>query len=331
MEHRVTSEGAFVSPPERRASQASDGHHRILIIEDEPLTASLLQIFVKNLGEVTVIHEATGFKETLASCDPDIILMDVNIGSDSGFRLCRELKKDTYFASVPVIFVTALEDTEHEEEAFKAGGVDYIRKPINPYTTYARVKTHLELKASRDRLASLAYMDGMTGVLNRRGFDQRLAQETQRARRLGLPLSLALLDVDYFKLFNDTYGHQAGDECLKAVGKRLTDGLRSEHDTVARYGGEEFGLIMPDVSAHHAFQRLDSLRSSIEGMGLAHEGSKVSSSVTVSIGMITCPMTHSMDDATLVRLADEALYEAKTAGRNRVVRHDPEDDARGTA
>jgi diguanylate cyclase (GGDEF)-like protein len=305
--------------PERRAPRAIGSHRRILIVEDEPLTASLLRIFIGDLGEVAIVPEVSRITEILASYGPDIILMDVNIGDDSGFQVCRDLQADPHFSGIPVIFVTALDDSEHEEEAFKAGGVDYIRKPINPYTTYARVKTHLELKASRDRLASLAYTDGMTGVLNRRGFDERLAQAVQRSKRLAAPLSVALLDVDYFKSFNDTYGHQAGDECLKTIGAQLAVGLRAEHDTVARYGGEEFALTLPDLPAIHAFQRLETLRTSIEAIGIRHEGSQVSAVVTVSIGMVTCQMEQNASDAEILRLADERLYQAKSSGRNRVV------------
>ncbi|MDF1792232.1 MAG: diguanylate cyclase [Thalassobaculaceae bacterium] len=292
---------------------------RILICEDEPLTASMLELFVQTLGEVTIANTREAALVAADRFKPDIILMDIQIAGSDGLDLCRELKAKPETADIPVIFITALEDSKDEEAGFEVGGVDYIRKPVNPYTTRARIKTHLELKAVRDKLASLALRDGLTGVLNRRAFDQKLEADVLRSARHTQPLAVAMIDVDHFKAFNDQYGHLAGDDCLKTIAQTLQAGVRDSEDTVARYGGEEFAVILYGGTSSLAFERLNQLRAAIRTLEIPHEKSPVAPVVTISVG-VACGQLDGMCAPTdILAVADAALYDAKTSGRDRVV------------
>src|SRR5471032_1989597 len=179
--------------------------------------------------------------------DIDLVLLDVVMPGLDGFDVCRRLKSHPSSAAIPVIFVTALEDIGEEAHGFDVGAVDYITKPIRPAIVRARVRTHVELKRTRDILEQLASVDPLTGIANRRRFDAAIGDEWRRSRRRGRWLSLALVDVDHFKQFNDRYGHLAGDACLRAIATSLAQSTRRAGELAARYGGEEFGLIFPDV------------------------------------------------------------------------------------
>jgi len=295
----------------------------ILIVEDDPLTASMLKIFLTEFGEISIAGDSASGFEMAERMSPDLILMDIGISGADGLETCRKLKANAATADIPVIFVTSLDEGRDEEAAFEAGGVDYIRKPVNPYTTRARVKTHLELKAVRDQLASMAYRDGLTGILNRRGFDERLLAETDRANRAGLDLTVGLIDVDYFKRFNDRYGHQAGDDCLRRVASALAAGIRSGGDIVARYGGEEFAIVLTETSPDQARNRAESLRRAIQDLAIENAGSSVADVVTVSVGLACLPGDTPTRPAMMIEEADAALYEAKNDGRNQVRLREP--------
>ena len=219
---------------------------RILIADDD--RTSLLVIAAALKGEFDVIAVTSG-AEVLAraGADIDLVLLDVLMPGLDGFEVCRRLKSNPATATIPVIFVTGVEDTVEEARGFTLGGVDYITKPIRPPIVRARVRTHMELKRARDLLEQLASVDPLTGVGNRRRFDAAIADEWRRTRRAGQWLSLAIVDVDHFKGFNDRYGHLAGDVCLQGVAASLVSSTRRAGDLVARYGGEEFGLILPEV------------------------------------------------------------------------------------
>jgi diguanylate cyclase (GGDEF)-like protein/PAS domain S-box-containing protein len=175
-----------------------------------------------------------------------------------------------------------------------------------------------ELRKANDRLSELSSLDGLTGIANRRSFDEILDKEWNRAMRLGQPLAMIMFDIDHFKLYNDTYGHQQGDECIKLVASTARSVLRRPTDFVARYGGEEFAVILPDTDAMGAQRIGEMIRKAIQVLALPHAASLVTPVVTVSVGVAACLPSGDLSQLQLVMSADEALYKAKQEGRNRV-------------
>jgi diguanylate cyclase (GGDEF)-like protein len=209
-----------------------------------------------------------------------------------------------------------------EAKGFRLGAADYITKPFHPPIVLARVKTHMELKAKSDRLEQLASIDGLTNLYNRRRFDEMLNLEWRRALRSQAPLSLTMIDIDFFKLFNDTYGHANGDQCLKDVAYALHNCLARPADIIARYGGEEFVALLPETAGESAEIIAHKMRDAVERLKILHMGSEVSQFVTISAGVATA-FTHPGIDSPedLLKAADAALYKSKKTGRNKVISH----------
>jgi len=277
---------------------------RVLVVDDQPGNVRVLGEVLRE--EYDVYFATSGEKaiEIAATSDVDLILLDVVMPGLDGFEVCRRLKSDDRTKGIPIIFVTAREEVSDETSGFDAGGVDYITKPIRPPIVRARVRTHLKLKHAHDLLESLASLDGLTGIANRRRFDACLEQEWKRCARGDAAFSLALVDVDHFKKFNDTHGHAKGDDCLRAVAQSLASLSRRPSDLAARYGGEEFGLIFPETDA-------GGMRTLMHGL-IEH------APVSVSAGAIT--LVPALDRSPLLALqtVDELLYEAKANGRGQV-------------
>lgn len=176
-----------------------------------------------------------------------------------------------------------------------------------------------KLREQAVELQTQTLADGLTGIANRRRFDLHLDDEFRRAKRSAAPISLIMIDVDYFKAYNDHYGHQHGDECLARIAETLSRQLHRARDLVARYGGEEFTVILPDTDADGALQVAEAMRSEVENLGIEHAGSGVSGGVTISLGVSTMVPEQSTKSASLIHAADRALYQAKRSGRNCVV------------
>jgi len=292
----------------------------VLIVDDEP---SNIEILSEVLDEQHDIAFASGGEEAVEAAiqlAPDLILLDVLMPAPDGHEVCRRLQTEPATKGIPIIFVTALSDVEDEARGLELGAVDYVTKPISPPIVRARVRNHIELKRARDTLAKLAATDGLTGLGNRRSFEQGLHREWSRHLRSGNPLSLVLLDIDHFKAFNDRYGHLAGDDCLRAVARTLPLVVKRGTDVVARYGGEEFACLMPDTDAASAAALAEELRDAIAGLGIEHRASTVAPCVTASLGVASVDGEFDGDPTSLVAAADAALYRAKEAGRNRVAR-----------
>jgi diguanylate cyclase (GGDEF)-like protein len=237
-----------------------------------------------------------------------------------GFEVCRQLKSHESTRHIPIIFVTAHTDPAQETHGLSLGAVDFIAKPINPAVVRARVNTQLTLKFQSDLLRKLVFLDGLTGVFNRRYFDQQLGTEWARSVRNASPLSMVLLDVDFFKAFNDRYGHQAGDDCLRSIAATLKSALKRPADLVARYGGEEFACILPDTSFDDAMALASDLEVQVRKLNIVHESSAIAKMVTISIGVTSNGDASSRPDGglRLLKLADAQLYKAKHTGRGRV-------------
>ena len=291
---------------------------RLLVVDDQALNVQALYQAFSADHQVLM---ATGGEQALALCaskQPDLVLLDVVMPGMDGHEVCRRLKADPATRDIPVIFVTAHSDEAAETFGLELGAVDFISKPINPKIVRARVSTHLTLKAQSDMLRQWVYVDGLTGAFNRRYFDERLKSEWGRAARFGTPLSVILLDVDYFKRYNDRYGHQDGDDCLRRIATTLVSGLKRPGDFFARYGGEEFVCLLPDTGLEGALQLAAQLGRQVFEQGIAHADSSAAPVVTVSAGVCAMQEGHVACTESLLREADLRLYRAKSEGRHRV-------------
>ncbi len=301
------------------APQAADRPRpRLLVVDDQPVN---VQALYQALSADHQVLMATSGEQGLALCQeklPDLVLLDVVMPGIDGYEVCRRLKADELTQHIPVIFVTARSDEAAETRGLESGAVDFITKPINPPVVRARVKTHLTLKRQSDQLRQLVFVDGLTGAFNRRYFDDRLHSEWHRASRNQLPLSLLLIDIDHFKLFNDTYGHQAGDDCLRSVAQVLKAGLKRPADVIARYGGEEFACVLPETDLAGALAVGNQLEQAVRGLGIRHERSSSAPCVTISLGLAVRGPGSPDPAAELLARADRQLYRAKSDGRGRV-------------
>ena len=291
---------------------------KVLAIDDERINLSTLHALLRDECKVMVATSGEQGLEIARQSAPDLILLDVKMPGMSGHDVCRELKADRLTAGIPVVFISALTDPEDETLGFELGAADYIAKPFNAAVVHARVRTQLRIKQQADLIASYAFLDGLTGLFNRRSLDQRLDEEWRRGQRSGQPLAVAMIDVDHFKLYNDHYGHGPGDECLKAVGAALKSSVKRPGDLVARYGGEEFCLMLPESDLDAARVVAEQARLAVSALALPHAASLTAPHVTISVGVATAvPQVDSSVEA-LLKQADASLYRAKQAGRNRV-------------
>ena len=291
----------------------------ILIVDDTPTNIQVLAEALRAEYRVKVAPSGKAAFEVIAKQGlPDLILLDVMMPDMDGYEVCRRLKQNPDTRGIPVMFITAKNDVVDEEQGLRLGAVDYIAKPFHIAIVTARVRNHINLKLKTDLLESRALLDGLTNIPNRRRFDEMLEIEWKRAHRSGLPLSLVMVDVDFFKRYNDHYGHGAGDVCLKSVATVLAESIARPSDMAARYGGEEFVMLLPETDAAGALAIAERLRCQVENQHLVHEYSDVSNWVTISIGVASMLPDSEDSQLALLEQADQMLYRAKESGRNRV-------------
>jgi len=294
-----------------------NGHFTLLIVDDDKHNRLLLTELFE--GEYKIIQAKNGLQalELARAHAPDLILLDVLMPEMDGMAVIRALKRDDTTRHIPVIFITALDSAADEELGLDLGAVDYIAKPFHPPIARVRVRNHLQIVHQRRLLEQIAALDGLTGIPNRRRFDEALAQEWSRCQRSGLPLSLIVADVDQFKQYNDTLGHAAGDRVLQDVAAALRQAARRPGDLAARYGGEEFVLLLPETDAPQAQQLADELLQRMAARKLPHPAASAAPCVTLSLGGITTIPASSVVAPDFFERADTALYQAKAQGRNR--------------
>lgn len=292
---------------------------RLLLVDDQVVH---IQILYRALGHDHQLFMANSGQQALKICmsqHPDLVVLDLVMPDMNGFEVLQALKSNPATTDIPIIFVTGHEEADIETRCLQAGAVDFITKPFNPSVVRARVKTHLTLKFQSDFLRDLAFMDGLTGVSNRRYFDDRFAIEVSRAQRQLSPLSVILLDVDFFKRYNDNYGHQAGDDCLRQIATALKATLKRPTDLVARYGGEEFVCLLADTDFDEAMTMGQRLLDAVRSKAIPHQYSDVDHIVTISVGVATrTPSPAATRPSLLLGAADAQLYRAKRTGRARV-------------
>lgn len=299
----------------------------ILIVDDIPQNLRLLAKILSKQGYL--VRLAPNGKRALAIVEdniPDLILLDIMMPEMDGYEVCQLLKANEAVCDVPVIFLSALDKIMDKVKAFEMGGVDYITKPLEEKEILARVQTHLtirnlqkELEARNRELARLVNIDGLTQVASRRYFDSYLEQEWKRLAREKNHLALIMLDLDYFKLYNDYYGHPIGDDCLKQIGQTLMQAIQRPADLAARYGGEEFVMVLPNIDKSGAVHVAKNIQEKLHDLQIPHTKSNVSPYVTCSMGIACMIPNQSLSLAEFITIADKALYTAKEQGRNQFI------------
>lgn len=295
-----------------------DSLPRLLVVDDQPVNIQTLFEIFHDDHEVFVATSGKQAIEAAQRIMPDLILLDVVMPDMGGLEVCRLLKESQDTRDLPIIFVTAQDSPEDETRGLEAGAVDFISKPVNPAVVRARVQTHLTLKSQADQLRSMVFIDGLTGVANRRRFDESLKSEWNRCSRFNLPLALFMADIDHFKKYNDLYGHQAGDLCLQKVAAILNEQVGRSYDLVARYGGEEFACILPGIDISVALDKAQKMIQAVSDCALQHAASETAPIVTVSLGVAVVVPGTGRQPEELLAAADAQLYNAKNNGRNQV-------------
>lgn len=292
----------------------------ILLVDDEKINLKVLSSLLKDDYNLKL---AKNGEQALASAAsepiPDLILLDVIMPEMDGYQVIKCLKESENTQNIPVIFVTALNSVAEEEKGLMLGAADYIIKPYSPPIVKMRVRNHLQYIHKLKLLERYSYLDGLTEIPNRRRFEEVFALECKRASRTHSCLSVAMLDIDYFKQYNDHYGHAAGDRALQQVANILQKNLKRSSDLVARYGGEEFVFVLPDTTIADTLTIAERIRLSVQELRLPHERSPISSYVSVSIGISSCQPETAINPEIFLQQADVNLYAAKAAGRNHAV------------
>jgi len=317
----------------------------VLVIDDTPPNLHLLISMLTRKGyEVSGVSDGLTALSIMQTTMPDLVLLDINMPNMNGFQVCEQLKLVDSTRDIPVIFISARDEVLDKVQAFAVGGVDYITKPFQIAEVLARVENQLTLRRlqkqlqeqnerlkqeinsriiaetllqeANKKLERLVNLDGLTQLANRRCFDEYLDQEWQRLAREHLPLSLIMCDIDFFKNYNDTYGHVVGDDCLRKVSLLIKQSVRRPADLAARYGGEEFVLVLPNTDIEGSMAIAEIIRQGLLELAIPHEDSAVSQLVTLSMGVTSLiPMVDSLP-SVLLTAADYALYRAKELGRN---------------
>ena len=290
----------------------------VMIVDDEIANIEIINAVLEDEYDVCFALSGQEALDLARTAQPDLILLDVLMPGMDGFAVCAALKQDATLTDVPVIFTTGLGDSEDEMRGLSLGAIDYVTKPVQPPILRARVANHVELKRLRDQLAQMAVTDALTGLSNRRHLERTLEAETARLARQQEWLSVVMLDIDFFKQFNDAYGHPAGDRCIAMVAAALTRAVRRANDLSARYGGEEFVCVLPGADLAMAQSVAAEIGRQVRQLGIPHARSGVDAFVTVSIGIACARSVAGARPQDWIDVADAQLYRSKSEGRNRI-------------
>lgn len=315
---------------------------RVLLVDDQAIVAEAIRRMLATEADLEYHYCADPARAIAEAVEfqPTVILQDLIMPDIDGMMLLRFFRANPVTKNIPIIVMSSKEDPKIKSEAFELQASDYLVKIPDKIELIARVRAHtrsylaqqqrdeayrvlrdlqIELEKKNKELQRLSSLDGLTGIANRRRFDEYLEQEWLRAARGNKTLSLILTDIDHFKTYNDNYGHQGGDEVLRRVAQAIESGANRPGDLVARYGGEEFAIILPDTEPAGAASVAETIRQSVERLDIPHGFSTAADHVTLSLGIASIIPRDGGLPATLIEAADEALYEAKHSGRNRYV------------
>lgn len=291
----------------------------LLIVDDDPINIRVLGHCL--IDRYRVLTAKTG-KSALSIIDtkmpPDLVLLDVQLPDIDGYEICNRIKSNPKTRGIAVIFLTGQNSVQAEAKGLGLGAADYITKPFSVPIVQARVRNQIMLKRRTDLLEKLVSIDALTEIPNRRFFEDIFHREVRRLAREKGKCALLMIDIDHFKLYNDYYGHHAGDECLRLVAKTIERTLKRSTDHVARYGGEEFAALISQADLEMVEFVAESLRAAIFDLHIAHETAPQIKHITTSIGVTYVPVVDCLELTDLVKDADEMLYKAKQKGRNTV-------------
>jgi len=307
-------------------SESATVPYRILLVDDQPMIYEALRRMLSGAKDLELHYCSEGVKALSMACEiqPNVILQDLVMPDVDGLMLVKFYQANDKTRDIPIVVLSSREDAQTKAEAFAGGAHDYLVKLPDQIELLARLHYHakayaaqLERNEALEKLRLIAVTDALTGLYNRRHFDESLAIEWKRAMRDKLPVSLIMLDVDHFKQFNDNYGHQAGDDCLELVAQSFKTTIHRPTDIAARYGGEEFIAILSNTDGEGAFGVAEKIRQGVLALNIQHEHSSAGNCVSISLGVATTIPTRGLQAEELLKCADQALYRAKEEGRNR--------------
>ncbi|MGJ0339637.1 GGDEF domain-containing response regulator [Aliarcobacter cryaerophilus] len=289
----------------------------ILVVDDMTTTLLLIHDLLKDTYEVKIAKSGTKALEILESPnDIDLILLDIEMPDINGYDVCKRIKNNETIKNIPIIFITGRTSQEDEEYGLNLGAIDYITKPFNKAIVKLRIKNYLDLKIKNDMLEKLSMYDGLTNIRNRRFFDETFEKTFNEIKRDKKSLAVLMIDIDFFKPYNDNYGHGQGDETLRKVAKALEKTIKRASDFVARYGGEEFVILLKDINKNGVEAVANNLLNAVRELKITHEFSKIENYVTISIGASFYNSNSDITKLELLLKADETLYSVKNSGRN---------------
>lgn len=293
---------------------------KILVVDDDLLMRKVMGTILNDICNVDVLSDSTQVMDyCISGAPPDLILLDVHMPKINGLEVCKQLRELKAMNDVPIIFVTASVEVKSQNECWEAGGSDFISKPIAPSTLVHRVKAHLLNKARLEQLQKLTYKDSLTGLYNRHYLNEHSEAIVKQVKRLNESIGFLMLDLDFFKRFNDLYGHQAGDECLRDAADVIVESLKRPQDVAVRYGGEEFLIILPYADLAGLKHVAKNILLNIKKKNIKHAESPFEH-VSFSIGgALSHNKSCEYSLEAMIKIADENLYEAKRLGRNQLV------------
>ncbi|MEG0762763.1 MAG: diguanylate cyclase [Oscillospiraceae bacterium] len=290
----------------------------VLSIDDSILNLTVLARILNPYYNYVITQSGEMGIEKAFEIKPSLILLDVIMQGIDGFEVLKRLKADIRTQDIPVIFITGMRGDDLEERALKVGAVDFISKPFRPSVVLARVNTHIELYTYRKNAEQMAMIDAMTNIPNRRSFDVQIKDALQKCKENNILFSLAIADIDFFKGYNDNYGHMAGDNAIRSVAYVLQQTLEPINGIVSRIGGEEFACLFVGANSDEVQLMLEKVRRNLQMLAIQHRASLAASVITLSIGGVTVSSSYEMSLDAVLEYADKMLYKAKENGRNNV-------------
>ena len=289
----------------------------VLIVDDEPMSRMLLESILESVFTCATVESG---EEAISYCEanlPDLVLLDMNMPDIDGLDVCTALKASPETNHIPVIFVTSTMDIESENACWEVGASDFVMKPVNASTLTHRIKTHLQNKLRTEFLEIMTFHDQLTGLYNRMYLTKEIPLLIKQVARDKGTVGAIMIDIDYFKLFNDTYGHLEGDICLQKVAQIISDTVKRPKDAVIRFGGEEFLVVLPYIDHQGTKLVADQLVEAVADARIPH-GKGIENRVSISAGFAVWKATDVVEDdvAALIEDADVSLFEAKELGRN---------------